>query len=117
MWNKIESQEVIALKAKVKDLNNQLADAVVKNMNMSIEKPRTSVIVYLKNEKVLRIYDADDYVMLEAFALIYKNKEIVASVRVEEITAISINTISIGEPVSVEKLQGGRHDERATNRV
>ena len=99
MWNKIESQEVKELKAKVKDLNNQLADALLKNMNMNIENPKTNVIVYLKNDKVLRIYDADDYLISQKLVEIYKGEEVVASVAKEDVIAISTNTISFDEPV------------------
>ena len=106
MWNKIESQEVKELKAKVKDLNDQLADALLKNMNMNIEKPKTNVIVYLKNDKVLQIHDADDYSIGcdDKYAVIYKGETAIASVLIEELIAISTNTISIGEPVSAERL-------------
>lgn len=99
MWNKIESQEVKELKAKVKDLNNQLADAVLKNMNMSIEKPKPSVIVYLKNDKVLRIYDADEFINDDDYVFIYKDDDFVASVKKEDVIAISTNPISVDEPV------------------
>lgn len=100
MWNKIESQEVKELKAKVKDLNDQLADALVKNMNMNIDKLKTNVIVYLKNDKVLMIYDADDYSIGcdDRYAVIYKGEKAIASVKIEELTAISINTISVDDP-------------------
>jgi len=96
MWNKIESQEVKALKEKVEDLNRQLEKALLKNINMSIEKPKASVIVYLKDNQVLRVRDTDDYsITKDDYAMIYKGESIVASVRKEDIIAISMNDISV----------------------
>ena len=101
MWNKIETQEVKALKAKIKDLNNQLADAAVKNMNMNIEKLKTNVIVYLKNNKVLMVHDADEFIHDDDndYVFIYKDDDLVASVKNEDVIAISTNSISLDEPV------------------
>jgi len=96
MFNK-KNNKIEELRNTISHLKNRAYDA---ERELVIEKEKkmcTNVYVYLKNNNTITIYDADDYMLLDDFVEISKGEEIVASVKIDDVVAISLNGISINE--------------------
>lgn len=108
MFNK-KNNKIEELRNTISHLKNRAYDA---ERELVIEKEKkmcTNVYVYLKNNNTITIYDADDYMLLDDFVEISKGEEIVASVKIDDIIAISLNRISIDENQHFYTIGGMRY--------
>lgn len=110
MWNKYKKriEELEENNRALRDrLNNELEENRIMREENSTE-PRPRVEVYLKNNNIITVYDADDYSIDNLFMLIKKDNQIVASIRTEEVVAISMNPMGVNEARPVYTLDGRR---------
>ena len=101
MWNKYKNQ-IKELEDKNRRLNDdyQYVNQELERIKLKeSQEPQKSVYVCLKNNKTITIYEADDYEISpdHPFVVIYKETVIIASIRKEDITAISNNPISVSD--------------------
>lgn len=91
------------INAKETEIGKMLPIAAEQESPNIRDKPRVQIL--LKNNSLLTVYDADDYIVDSVYAKIEKDNYVITSVKLDEVVAISLNPIRI-KPLDKEEFRG-----------
>lgn len=91
------------INTKETEIGKMLPIAAEQEAPIMRDKPRVQIL--LKNNSLLTVYDADDYIIDSEYVKIEKGNYVIASVKLDEVLAISLNPIRI-KSVGHEEIRG-----------